>query len=92
MSGSWISQQKVTGRRGATESTYRDPATDELAFPTQPLALGDEGDTVTFLVNRQVAAVAKHDGIGVLAISIVANSTFTILLFACLRLAINSRS
>jgi hypothetical protein len=62
-----------------------------LAFPAQPLAFWDEWDTIAFLVYRQIASIAEHDGICILAITIVADCTFTVLFFARLRLTINSR-
>lgn len=44
-----ISYGPVTGSGSVT---YRRATTDQLAFPTQPLSLGDERDAVAFLVDR----------------------------------------
>jgi hypothetical protein len=65
-----------------TEDAVGRVLADQLALAAQPLPFRDEGDAVALLMHRQVAAVAKHNCIRVLAISIVADGAFRVLLLA----------
>lgn len=73
-------------RRGEVRTyrklTGRSPTSYELAAPTEPLSLWDERHTVAFLVNCQVTTIAEYYGVGVLAVTIVANRTLCILLLS----------
>ena len=62
--------------------TSRCTTSHELTAPTEPLPFWDEWHTVAFLVNRQVTTIAEYYGIGVLAVTVVANRTLSILLLS----------
>lgn len=63
--------------------TYRCVAADQLAFPAKPLTLRDERHPIALLMNSQVASVAKHNCIRILAVAIIANGALCILFFSC---------
>ena len=69
--------------------TYWDATANQLAFPAEPLAFGNEGNTITLLMYRQITPVTEYDGIGILTIPIIANSTLTILFLSSLRLSVD---
>lgn len=54
----------------------------QLATTAQPLALGDEGHSIALLMYSQVAAITEDNGVGVLAVAVVANGTLGILFLA----------
>lgn len=63
----------------------------ELTPSAQPLAFRNEGHAITLLMHSQVTAVAKDNGIGVLAIAVIANGTLGVLFLSLsYRLAIDS--
>ena len=65
---------------------------DFLAFPAEPLTLGNKGNAIAFLMDGQVTSIAEDNRIGVLTISVVADRAFTIWLVARrVGIAINGR-
>ena len=64
------------------EGTYWCATTNQLAFTTEPLTLWNERHAVTVLMYCKIAPVTKDDGVGVLAVTIVTDSTLAVLLFA----------
>lgn len=75
-----------------TARAYRSAASDLLAFTTEPLAFGDKWNPVAFLMDSQVTAIAKDDGIGIFTIPIVADDALGVGLIARSGgLAINGR-
>lgn len=64
----------------------------ELASSAEPLALGNERNPVTFLVNSKIAAVAKYNGVGIFAITVVTYCALCILFLALTRRLTINRS
>jgi len=62
--------------------TYRNTTTDMLTLSTKPLTFRNEGNAIALLMHSKVAPVTEDDGVRVLAITVIANCAFTILLFA----------
>jgi hypothetical protein len=60
----------------------RGAAPNQLTPPAKPLPFGYERHAVTLLVDSKIATVAKYYRVGVLAVAVVANGAFGILLFA----------
>lgn len=72
---------------------YRDTAADKLALAAEPLTLGYKGNAIALLMHREIAAIAKHNRISILTITVVANRTFRVGFFTSIcRLTINCRS
>lgn len=61
--------------------TYYVVFAKELAFSAVPLPLRDERHAVALLVNGKITTIAENDGIGVFAITIIANGAFCVLFF-----------
>jgi hypothetical protein len=56
-----------------------------------PLTFRNERNTIALLMNCQITAVTKHYGIGILTVSIIANSTFGVRFFCIMgRFTVNS--
>jgi hypothetical protein len=80
------------GGDGTGLMTYGGISADQLALPAEPLALRYKRNAVALLVHRQIASVAKNDGIRIFAVAVIANCTFRVLLFSCASsFAIDSR-
>ena len=62
--------------------THRCASANQLTFATEPLAFRYKRNPVTVLVHCKITAVTEDDGVGVLAVPIVTDRTFTVLLFA----------
>lgn len=73
-------------------ATYRNAPSNELALSAKPLSLWNERNAVAFLVNGEVTPIAEHYGIGVLAVAVIANGTFTVLLLPGLWFTIDGSS
>jgi hypothetical protein len=61
--------------------TYGSVLTNQLTLAAQPLPFRYKRHAIALLMHGQVAPVAEHNGIRVLAISIVADGAFRVLLF-----------
>jgi hypothetical protein len=86
-SGRICSPTKVSqvpdGGQGQTywQLTDRGATPHQLTPPAKPLALGDEWYPVALLMNGEIAAVAEDYRVRVFAVAVVANATFSVLLF-----------
>lgn len=65
----------------AEDVSYGNASTNQLAFSAKPLALRNERNSVTFLMDCEIASVAKHNRVGVFALSIVTDCALAVLLF-----------
>lgn len=61
-----------------TKDTCRGSAANLLALPTEPLAFGDERNTIALLMHGEVAAVAEDDGVGILTVAFVADGALAV--------------
>ncbi len=69
--------------------THRNATSNQLALAAQPLALGDERNSIALLMDGKIAAVAEDNGICILTVTVVADRALAVLFFASLRLAIH---
>jgi hypothetical protein len=69
-----------------TEDTGGLAAADKLTFATEPLAFGDERNTIAVLVHGEIATIAENNGICVFTLAIVANRALAVLLLARFRM------
>lgn len=88
-----MSNERQQGGHQAIERgwgwAHRNPTANKLALPTKPLSFGNKGNAIALLVNCKITTVTEHDGVGIFAVTVVADGTFAVLLFTDLGLAIH---
>jgi hypothetical protein len=68
-----------------TEDATRRVSPDQLTLATKPLSLGNEWNSIAFLVHCEITAIAEYNRISVLAVSIIANCTSTVWFISVIR-------